>query len=293
MPVSAFALTSLANLKEYMGISTTANDTLLEKCIDRASVRMETYCGRKLKARDHAEWRDGCGVSEIRMNQYPVSQITNVWTGNYSALVVSSSDPTDVRASVSVNQETGTNAVVLTRTDATGSTTTTTLSLATYPTTAALATAIGSTAGYTCTLGKNLRSVQLRPRAGGDTVLATVTLFAADTASDYTYDHENGRLSIDQSWWAYWPMDNGKMPDAVKSVLVEYRAGYETIPGDMEECCIEVSAMIFRDRQRDKSLITERLGDYSYSRASQSGEVMGSSILAVMEEYLLEYRDFA
>jgi len=293
MPVGPYALTTLANLKEYMGITTSANDALLEKCIDRASARMETFCGRKLKARDHAEWRDGCGVKAIRLYQYPVQSVINVWTGNYAALVIGSATPSDIRASIGVNQETGTNAVVLTRTDSTGSTTTTTLGLTTYPTTASLATAIGTTAGYSCTLGKNLRSIQLRPRAGGDTVLATVTLFAADTASEYTYDHETGRLSIDESWWAYWPLDKGKMPDAVKSVLVEYRAGFETIPGDMEVCCLEVSAMIFRDRQRDKSLITERLGDYSYSRASQSGEVMGSSILAVMEEYLLEYRDFA
>lgn len=293
MPVSAFALTSLANLKEYLGISSTADDALLEKCIDRASVRMETYCNRLLKARNHAEWISGAGVDTVRLKQYPVSQVNGVWTGSYAALVVSSGNATDIRASVGVNQETGTNAVVLTRTEANGTTKVDTLPLSTYPTTAGLATAIGSTAGFACTIGKNLRSVQLRPRAGGDVVLATVTLFAADTASEYTYDYESGLLSIDQSWYAYWPLERGVMPDAVKSVLVEYRAGFETIPDDMEQCCLEVAAMLFRDRKRDKSLITERLGDYSYSRASPSGDVMGSSILAIMEEYLLEYREFS
>lgn len=292
MPVSAFALTSLANLKEYMGISTTANDTLLEKCIDRASVRMETYCGRKLKARDHAEWRDGCGVKEIRLLQYPVLSVSNVWTGNIAAMVIGAKG-NNLRASISVNQEAPTPAVIATYTDIAGATTATSIPFATYPTVSDVAAQIGATGAYNATVVKNLRAVQMRPRAGADCVLATVTLFAADTASDYTYDHETGRLSIDESWWAYWPLDNGKMPDAVKSVLIEYRAGFETIPADMEECCLEVAAMIFRDRQRDKSLITERLGDYSYSRASQSGEVMGSSILAVMEEYLLEYREFA
>ena len=293
MAVGPYALTSLANLKEYLGISSTADDTLLEKCIDRASVRMETYCNRLLKARDHVEWRSGSGVSEIRLYQYPCSQVIGVWTGAYAALVVGSGDATDIRASISINQETGTPAAVLTRTTSAGVTTTTTLAFSTYTTTAALATAIGSTAGFTCTIGKNIRTSQLRPRAAGDVVLATVTLFAADTPSEYTYDYDTSTLAIDQSWWAYWPLERGIMPDAVKSVCIEYRAGYETIPDDMEQCCLEIASMLFRDRKRDKSLITERLGDYSYSRASPSGDVMGSSILAIMEEYLLEYREFS
>jgi hypothetical protein len=293
MAVSSYALTSLANLKEYLGITGTADDAILEKCIDRASVRMETYCNRLLKARDHAEWRSGSGVSEIRLYQYPCSQVIGVWTGAYAALVIGQGDATDIRASISINQETGSPAAVLTRTTSAGVTTTTTLAFATYPTTAALATAIGSTAGFTCTLGKNIRTAQLRPRAAGDVVLATVTLFAADTPSEYTYDPDTATLAIDQSWWAYWPLERGIMPDAVKSVCIEYRAGYETIPDDMEQCCLEVTSMLFRDRKRDKSLITERLGDYSYSRASPSGDVMGSSILAIMEEYLLEYREFS
>ena len=287
MAVGTYALTSLANLKAWMGITASTDDTVLESAIDRATARIESYVGRQILSRSYAEWRSGAGVDAIRLHQWPVSQVTGVWTGAYAALVVSSADATDLRASISVNQETGSNAVILTRTTSAGVTTTTTLSFATYSTTAALATAIGSTAGFACTLGKNIRSVQLRPRAAGDVVLATVTLFAADTASEYTYDYDTGRLMIDQSWWAYWPMDRGIMPDAVKSVCVEYTAGYATVPDDIEQACIEIAAMMYRDRKRDSGLQSESLGDYSYTRANRA------EVDAIMSGLLADWREIA
>ena len=287
MAVGTYALTSLANLKSWLGITASTDDAVLEKAIDRATARIESFIGRQILSRSYTEWRSGAGVDTIRLHQYPVTQVTNVWTGAYAALVVSSSTASDLRASVSVNQETGTNACVLTRTDSSGTSTTTNLALATYPTTSSLATAIGSTTGYSCTLGKNIRSVQLRPRAGGDTVLSTVTLFAADTASEYTYDYDTGRLSIDQSWWAYWPLDRGVMPDAMKSVLVEYTAGYATVPDDVEQACIEVAAMMYRDRKRDSGLQSESLGDYSYTRANRA------EVDAVMSGLLSDWREIA
>ena len=287
MAVGPYALTSLASLKSWIGISASTDDAVLEKAIDRATARIESYIGRQVMSRTYAEWRSGSGVDTIRLHQWPVTQVTNVFTGNYAALVVSSADPTDIRASVTVNQETGTNAVVLTRTQSNGTTTTTSLALGTYTTTAALATAIGSTAGFACSLGKNLRTVQLRPRAGADAVLATVTLFAADTASEYTYDYDTARLSIDPSWWAQWPMDRGTMPDAVKSVLVEYTAGYATVPDDLEQACIEVAAMMYRDRRRDSGLASESLGDYSYTRANRA------EMDTTMASLLADWRELA
>ena len=287
MPVGTYALTSLANLKSWIGISTSTDDAVLEKAIDRATARIESYIGRQVLSRSYSEWRNGSGVDTIRLHQWPVTQVTNVWTGNYAALVVSSAQPTDIRASIAVNQETGTNAVVLTRTESGGATKVDTLPLGTYPTTAALATQIGSVAGFACSLGKNIRSVQLRPRAGADTILATVTLFAADTASEYTYDYDTGRLSIDPSWWAQWPMDRGVMPDAVKSVLVEYTAGYATVPDDIEQACIEVAAMMYRDRRRDSGLASESLGDYSYTRANRA------EMDTTMASLLADWREIA
>ena len=268
MAVGTYALTTLSNLKSWLGITASTDDSVLEAAIDRATSRIESYLERNIKQRTYAEWRSGAGVDTIRLFQWPVSQVTSVFSGNYAALVIGAGVSTDIRASIAVNQETGTNACVLNRTDSAGVTTATTLALATYPTTAGLGAAIGGTTGYTCSLGKNLRSVQLRPRAGADCVLANVTLYAADTPSEFTYDYERGRLTIDRSWFAYWPLQKGVMPNVAKSILVEYTAGYATVPDDIEQACIEVSAMLYRDRKRDGNLQSESLGDYSYSRAT-------------------------
>ncbi len=287
MPVGTYALTSLSNLKSWMGITASTDDAVLEKAIDRATARIESYIGRQVMSRTYAEWRNGCGVDTIRLHQWPVTQVTNVWTGNKAAIVIGATSGY-LRASVSVNQETGTPALVTTTTSTAGVTSSTSHDFASLPTTSDLVTGgILTVPGFTASLTTNLRSVQLRPRAGADAVLATVTLFAADTASEYTYDYDTGRLSIDPSWWAQWPMDRGTMPDAVKSVLVEYTAGYATVPDDLEQACIEIAAMMYRDRRRDSGLASESLGDYSYTRANRA------EMDTTMASLLADWRELA
>lgn len=268
MPVGPYALTSLANLKAWLGITALTDDAVLEQAIDRATSRIESYLERFIRERSYAEWRSGANVSTIRLWNWPVTQITNVFSGAYASLVITREDATDIRASVAVNQEVSSPNVTLTRTTAAGVTTVTTLALSAYPTTALLGAAIDATAGFNCSVGKNMRSIQLRPRAGADTVLMTVTLYGADIPSEYTYDFFTGKLAIDRSWFAYWPLDKGVMPSPMKSVLIEYTAGYSTVPEDVEQACIEVASMLYRDRRRDGNLNSESLGDYSYSRAS-------------------------
>ena len=287
MAVGPYALTSLANLKQWLGITTSTDDSVLEAAIDRATSRIESYLERNIRSRSYAEWRSGANVDTIRLYQWPVTQVTNVFSGAYASLVVTSTDPTDIRASIAINQEGPSPAAVLTRTTSAGVTTVTTLAFSTYPTTAALGTAIGSTAGFSCSLGKNMRSAQLRPRAGADAILATVTLYGADIPSEYTYDYHTGRLAIDRSWFAYWPLDKGVMPSPMKSVLIEYTAGYSTVPEDVEQACIEVASMLYRDRRRDGNLTSESLGDYSYTRAA------ASEMNARLDTLLARWKDIA
>jgi hypothetical protein len=82
-------------------------------------------------------------------------------------------------------------------------------------------------------------------------------------------------------------MDRGVMPDAVKSVLIEYTAGYATVPDDIEQACIEIAAMMYRDRRRDSGLASESLGDYSYTRATRA------EVDAVMAGLLSDWREIA
>lgn len=267
MAVGTYALTSLANLKSWLGITTSTDDAVLESAIDRATSRIESYLERNIKERTYAEWRSGAGVDTIRLHQWPVTTVTSVFSGNIAVMVIGAKG-NNLRASIAVNQETPTPAVVATYTDNSGVSTATSIPFATYPTVSDVATQINATGAYNATVTKNLRAVQMRPRAGADCVLASMTLYGADTPSEFTYDYERGRLTIDRSWFAYWPLQKGIMPNVAKSILIEYTAGYATVPDDIEQAAIEVASMLYRDRRRDGNLQSEGLGDYNYSRAT-------------------------
>ncbi len=53
MALNADALTTLANLKETLGITTSAEDSALERVINRVSKWIQSETGRKLKARNY------------------------------------------------------------------------------------------------------------------------------------------------------------------------------------------------------------------------------------------------
>jgi hypothetical protein len=46
---------------------------------------------------------------------------------------------------------------------------------------------------------------------------------------------------------------------------VAYNGGYDTVPYDIEQVCLEAAAQMYRDRKRDRGVQSESLGDYSYS----------------------------
>jgi hypothetical protein len=96
--LSPIALTTLGNLKEELGITTSTDDAKLERLINRASTWIEGETGRKLKARNYnggtgfhektgvpdepylyfggqGAFRDDSGVWEYYFPQYPIISI--------------------------------------------------------------------------------------------------------------------------------------------------------------------------------------------------------------------------
>jgi len=72
-------LTTLANAKEYLGISGSDDDTLLGNLIDRASEAIENYCRRKFAQETLTEYYDGRGSHRLVLNRRPVSSITSIY----------------------------------------------------------------------------------------------------------------------------------------------------------------------------------------------------------------------
>jgi len=95
MSVGTYALTSLAALTEYMGITVGDHDVLLENTIDRVTALFEDATRRKLLARDYSydsdsdaydaenAILDGNGRDAILLPQYPIQSVTTLRVNEY------------------------------------------------------------------------------------------------------------------------------------------------------------------------------------------------------------------
>ena len=293
MAVGQYALTTLAGLKAHLGITVSTYDTILEQYIDHATAKIERWIGRQIKLRNYFEWYGGNDVRSVRVKQYPINNVVGVYTGLAAAMTISSTVSSDVRLTISINTDPlGTVAngvlapgVTLTRTTSAGTTTTDTLTFATYPTTTSLAAAINAITGYSATVTTAMRCAQLHPRAGGDIKMATVVLTGVDVSSEFVYDSYLGIVTIRQDAFPTMASHNARFPSGLQSTLIEYSAGYTTVPDDLHQACLVIAATMYLSRKSDTSLQSESLGDYSYSMAS------ADSSKAMMEDMLGSWKE--
>jgi Phage gp6-like head-tail connector protein len=293
MAVGTYALTTLAQLKAHLGITVSTYDTLLEQYIDHATAKIERWIGRQIKLRNYSEWYGGNDVRSVRVKQYPINNVVGVYTGLAAALTIASTTASDVRLTISINTDPlGTVAngalvpcAVLTRTTSGGTTTTDTLLFSTYPTTTSLVAAINAITGYSATVTTAMRCAQLHPRAGGDIKMATVVLTGVDVSSEFVFDSYLGIVTIRQDAFPTMASHNARYPSALQSTLIEYSAGYTTVPDDIHQACLVIAGTMYLSRKSDTSLQSESLGDYSYSMAS------ADSSRAMMEDMLGSWKE--
>jgi hypothetical protein len=69
-------LTTLGNTKQWLGISSETDDTLLTRLITAASFFIETYLSRRLGSQTYAEIRDGTGSRVMNFREYPVTAVS-------------------------------------------------------------------------------------------------------------------------------------------------------------------------------------------------------------------------
>ena len=248
MAVDTYALTTLAKLQGYLGITGSTDEVVLEGCIDRASARIETFIDRKILTRSYVDWVFP-ERNVVRLRNWPATAVRRVAYGSTIALTVNATTTTDVRATVAVTES----SIVLKRWDSDGTATTSTLAFTTYPTTNGMATAISALTGWSATASDNLLSAELYPVSGADALSNAVYLDVPDIVDSPAWvDMDTGliRVSVDA------------MVDAVggnRPVLVDYDAGYSTVPYDVEQACLEVAATMYRQRRYDTGTT---LGDF-------------------------------
>jgi hypothetical protein len=62
----------------------------------------------------------------------------------------------------------------------------------------------------------------------------------------------------------YYP---GGFTEGHQNLIVDFNAGYTTIPAALEQLCLELVKLKYDQSKIDRNVSQERLGDYSYSAA--------------------------
>ena len=269
MAVDTYALVTLAQLKNWLGITSTDDDVILEDAIDRATSIIETHCDRKLKSRVFYEFVMPQGERTVTVDNYPIISIDTIAYGSAISMTIESdSASTDVLATVENN---GTN-IRLRKVASDGTSTTATLALADYLTTSAIVNYINaSVSGWSATLTENAYSFSLY-RFGGRGVIDAPCNFEypRDNVSEYRVDYSTGLIHLIADRFPGIRSDDAsanRFPSGFYPVFVQYTAGFETVPADLQQVCIEVAADLYRERKQDKTITSESLGDYSYTQA--------------------------
>lgn len=260
MSVSAYALTSLASLKSYLGITASTDNTILEQSIDHASGMIEAYCGRKFVLRRYQEIREiGVTGNRLHLRQWPVSAVYGVRFG-WSTVITVQGDTTDIASSVTVQAD----AVNTFRTASDGTETATQLAFTTYNTTAEMAVAIDALAGFTAVSAINVPSIYLRKSAGHNLLVTSCPLYApTEQVSEYEIDHDRGILhGVRGTGFKSTLLDYSF---GYNTTLIDYSAGYLTVPDAVHQAVLVIASRIYRDRLRDGGVQSESLGGYSYS----------------------------
>lgn len=293
MPVTidtSIAKTSLLAVKRAANISLDPGnyDDTLNEYVNIASAKITSLLdGRELVATDYVQWLDGNGEGEFVVPQYPLLRVNLLATGRSTSMTARYTGA-GVRATAQVTDtglrltSWGTSGVVATD-----------VAWASYETVGEVVTQINdNVADWTAVLLTDNPSKWLAPQGGRDAKTAAVDIDAPDTF-DHEYEVRTGPGLIQFTGWrsSFGDFDtdaglmrpthgmglgtrykSGSTPFGGLAILADYRAGYETIPADIEQVARDMAVTMFRTSYRDGSVKSESLGGYSYTLADKVGE---------------------
>lgn len=71
-------LTTLANAKQWLGVTTSADDALLSRLVSAASDYIQTWLNRTIQSQAYTETRDGTGGAKLSLANYPATAVSLV-----------------------------------------------------------------------------------------------------------------------------------------------------------------------------------------------------------------------
>lgn len=274
-------LTTLAKVKEYMGISVSTWDDKLTTLLAAVSRSIEEYVDRKLVSQSFVEyyngkdsWRNGY----LHLVNSPVTALSRVAIRPVSVLTIKNTTASNQRATVAVSS-TG---ITLSRI-ASGVTTSSTLTWATYTTLTSLVTAIDALgSGWDATVSGDSNDYGGWPTTLIKSIQGTIS--AKEEARIDMYVDELPNYRLDETEGTLY----GDFPFGYQNIEVRYTAGYSTIPDDLQLAACAVVKSIFDSSTTDGNLKSERIGDYSYTLRDLSSDDPYKTILSASARFLLD-----
>jgi hypothetical protein len=244
-------------------------------------------CCRTLIQTTYTEYLSGGNYpyDQVFLKEFPVIAITRLATSPRSALTVTADSNTNQRATIATTA-TG---VTLTRV-ASGVSTSSSLTFATYPTITALAAAISAlSGGWTATVQGPYAlwsSADLKPLQGAYTVLnggADLQIWTEEmgAATNPNWVSNDG---YDDDWGPTtgWRLDEdagilfGRFPRGHLNIRADYTAGFAVVPEDLQEACAQCVLDYYNAGRRDHTIQSEGLGPYNVTY-SQLAKLPGLS----------------
>ena len=285
-------LTTLANVKAYLGVTASTYDTVLQTLLSGVSMKIQTICGRQFNDATYTE-RSNTSTKQLRaqVKNKPIIQVNTVRWGYANCLYVSYTGS----AILAIMNATPTGVIL--RTQASGAAPVdTTLLFATYPTTASLGAAISALSGFAATVFVDIPCSYIYPATGLNIKAAanqTVRSLAYPNVDvfDYTVDYDRGVIAFQPlSSMDYFFTPDGRsatqvsFPQGFQSLMIEYVGGYVTIPADLDLLAQELTADAFNMSKRDGNLTSEQLGDYNYAMLDPI--MRTNKVLAALAPYM-------
>lgn len=256
------ALVSLAEAKEYLHIAAgnNDNDVLLASIINYVSSEAAKFCNRTFRETTYSkDLHDGTGTTSLLLNNFPVTSLTRLSIGTVSGMTVTNSSSTAYRAYGNLTDTTLTLTIVG-GSDAGKDV----LTLSSYSTLSDLVTAIDALGkGWDADVDSSNEDVptsELIPRRAWEALDATVTLYLPDTpVSDFTVYEDRGEIYYGDGF-----------PKGHENIIVDYTAGYADgeIPQGLRLAALRLIAYVYKNSTSDPSMMSERIGDYSYTKAN-------------------------
>ena len=269
------ALTTVANVKEYAGITSDTDDALIENLITRVQKQIEVYCDRAFDSASYTQIYDGDSTTKIYLDEWPVTAVSRVAIGRQGAMQIYSSHSADFAVTAKVDD---TNLTVTTYDKAATTASTSTLNAQDLDDIASDITAVS---GFTATVLSDYGIWE-----GTELIKFTERGFKDGTLSLDVFDQRLHSYTVDLSVGSIY--SSGGFPGGNQNVYVDYTAGYSTIPGDLEQIAIEIISNVMKSRSINTQLESEKIGDYSYKVAPTSSGV--SSLIADKAYDLAPYK---